>query len=85
MQEFQQRVVTEKAELDDKISRLRPFLASETFKALPNDEQERLQTQLALMCSYSDVLGERIAAFTPPAQPPCDNDHVAEGCEKFTP
>lgn len=63
MQEFQQRVVDEKTELDDKIYRLAPFVQGEKFKTLPPEEQERMNRQWALMANYSQVLGERIAAF----------------------
>lgn len=63
MEPHQQRVVDEKTELDDKISRLRPFLASDKFTSLPEDEQDRMDRQLSIMVEYSEVLGERIAAF----------------------
>jgi len=64
MQEFQQRVVDEKAALDDKLTRLTTFVGSETFNGLPEDEQERLHRQEMLMELYSDVLAERIANFS---------------------
>lgn len=63
MQPFQQRVVDEKTELDAKLDKLRPFLTSEMFKGLPFDEQRRMLKQSVLMEYYSEVLGERIAAF----------------------
>jgi hypothetical protein len=63
MEEYQQRVVDEKTALDDKISRLKPFIATEKFFALPVFEQERMNRQLHHMEKYSDVLGERIEAF----------------------
>lgn len=59
----QQRVVAEKAQLDDKLSKLRAFMAREIFKTLPELEQERLSIQANAMEVYSFVLGERIAAF----------------------
>ena len=64
MKEFQQRVVDEKLELDGKITRLKPFLDGDTFQTLPKEEQYRLMRQLSLMAQYSEVLGERITAFT---------------------
>jgi hypothetical protein len=64
MEAYQQRVVDEKAALDDKILRLEPFSASHQFNSLPAAEQERMTRQLGLMNAYSAVLGERIAAFT---------------------
>lgn len=59
----QQRVIDEKTELDDKISRLKPFFTSAIFAGLPQPERERMCRQLPLMEQYSEVLGERIAAF----------------------
>lgn len=64
MLEYQQRVIEEKQALDDKLQRLDPFVASNTFKALSLSEQERLKRQLSLMQQYAAVLGERIAAFS---------------------
>lgn len=63
MEEFQQRVVEEKAQLDDKLSRLRPFVLSNRFATLPSGEQYRMNRQLDLMEQYSAVLAQRIAAF----------------------
>lgn len=63
MQPHQQRVVDEKAELDDRLDKLCLFSNSRTFASLPIAEQERLNTQRHLMCALSAVLGARIAAF----------------------
>ena len=63
MQEYQQRVVNEKSELDHKLYLLIMFLKGETFKALPSEEQERMQRQFVVMKEYSNILGERAAAF----------------------
>lgn len=60
---YQERVVEEKTDLDDKINKLRIFMASNAFKAVYAAEQDRLQEQLDVMCQYSRVLAERIAAF----------------------
>lgn len=59
----QQRVVTEKTELDEKIDKLVAFFETQTFKNLPLDEQSRLARQCEHMGKYSEVLAERIAAF----------------------
>lgn len=59
----QQRVVTEKAELDEKLNKLLAFHGTATFNALPEAEQERLIRQSVAMDEYSAVLAERIAAF----------------------
>lgn len=61
---FQQRVIWEKEALDEKISKLEPFIKSPTFNTLEPDEQKRLIYQLDLMQKYSGVLGERIDNFS---------------------
>ena len=63
MQPHQQRVVDEKAELDEKLTKLDAFGRTPLFASLPADEQGRLSHQHSLMEQYSAVLGERIAAF----------------------
>lgn len=64
MQEFQQRVVEEKTDLDAKAKKLSCFIStSEQFLKLPEDEKERLKVQNDIMWQYSEVLGQRIAAF----------------------
>jgi len=61
----QQRVVTEKAELDEKLAKLSAFINSENFATVvkDKDERQRLIVQEDIMKDYSEVLGERIAAF----------------------
>ena len=67
MQPHQQRVVDEKAELDEKLTKLRAFMpddeSNKIFMGLPQDEKVRLIRQEAVMSEYSEILGERIAAF----------------------
>ena len=64
MQPHQQRVVVEKNELDDKLTKLSQFIdGSSTFKSLSVQERERLMQQRDVMGSYSKILGDRIAAF----------------------
>ena len=63
MQPHQQRVVDEKAELDAKVERLKAFWDNPVFNTLPDAEKERLERQSNIMDQYSQVLGERIAAF----------------------
>ncbi len=65
MQPYQQRVIEEKRELDDKKQRLKQFLKGPTFATLGEEEQVRMNQQLCAMDSYSAILGERIAAFKP--------------------
>lgn len=64
----QQRVVIEKAELDDKIGKLAAFIATfdkpfSVFGGLPEPERMRLYAQHRAMVAYSTILAERIAAF----------------------
>jgi len=60
---FQERVVVEKQELDKKIDALSVFMDGGIFQTVPPAEQARLHWQRTAMRSYSDALGERIAAF----------------------
>jgi len=62
--DYQQRVVAEKQELDEKLEKLNAFGRGDVFPTLPEEEQERLIRQSKIMDQYSVVLGERIAAFT---------------------
>lgn len=63
MQEYQQRVIEEKAQLDERLQKLRAFFKSDTAKQLPKREKELLAQQNLLMTFYSQVLGIRIANF----------------------
>ena len=60
---YQQRVIDEKIELDDKRAKLQAFLGSDKLAALPEAEQFRLRTQYSVMSLYSDILAARIATF----------------------
>lgn len=61
MQPFQERVVTEKKELDIKIESLLAFLAKDN--TLEKTEELRLKHQLVIMELYSNILGLRIKHF----------------------
>lgn len=63
MAPYQERVVQEKKELDEKLVKLNAFLLSDQFTLLPTDEQGRLNIQRFCMDGYSRMLGERILAF----------------------
>ena len=61
----QQRVIDEKTELDQRRAKLGDFITvNPIFQGLPKAEQERLKRQRKIMTEYSEILGERIAAFT---------------------
>lgn len=63
MQPHQQRVVAEKVELDEKIVKLRGFFGTTTWENVDPLEQDRMMRQYSAMSEYSNILGERIAAF----------------------
>lgn len=67
---WQQRVVIEKEELNEKIKSLAAFIATEPFSDLAPAEQDRLQRQLDVMIQYRSILTERIVAWNPPMDPP---------------
>lgn len=65
IQPHQQRVIDEKQELDLKLSNLLDFTnTNPIFETLPTDEKGRLLEQRRIMREYSQILGERIKAFT---------------------
>jgi hypothetical protein len=59
----QQRVVDEKAELSEKVTKLEIFLGGGTYASLPAAEQTRLSRQFLIMQLYEQVLSERISSF----------------------
>lgn len=63
LQPHQQRVITEKADLDEKLGKLLTFFQTPIFAGLSEAERSRLRNQARFMDGYSAVLGERIAAF----------------------
>ena len=64
MQEYQHRVIEEKAALDEKIFRLEGALTSGRLDSVPDDEKGLLARQLLAMEEYSGILDERMARFT---------------------
>ena len=64
MEPWQQGVIEEKEELDKKIEALSEFIDhSEIFETLSPIEQDRQKEQNDIMWQYSEILGQRIAAF----------------------
>jgi hypothetical protein len=59
----QTRVVLEKTELDDKLSKLKSFISGTIFPSLESAEQLRLVRQARIMEEYSNILDERVANF----------------------
>lgn len=60
---YQQRVVVEKRELDDRLENLKAFSITETFAKLAEVDRDLLFAQLVHMSALSDVLGKRIDRF----------------------
>lgn len=59
----QQRVLTERDELAERLRKLDEFLPGDLFAKLPLAEQARLRRQRTAMAALRDILDERIAAF----------------------
>ena len=65
---YQQRVIDEKAEMDDRLTKLSAFIdaGKGAMQTVPAEEFVRMLVQSGIMKEYSEILGERIAAFPPP-------------------
>lgn len=63
MAPYQQRVVDEKVELDEKQEKLLAFFNTDLFRGLDQAEKDRLRTQHGVMGVYSEILHQRISAF----------------------
>ena len=63
LQPHQQRVITERDELQARLTALTSFIDSELFDTLPKAEQGRLQRQKLIMIDYVAVLNERVASW----------------------
>ncbi|ATV35453.1 crAss001_48 related protein [Fusobacterium pseudoperiodonticum] len=60
MEAFIERMVIEKNELQDKVTKLENFINGEKFKELKGLEQVYLKEQLKFMKGYLSVLRQRI-------------------------
>ncbi len=67
MQPHEERVVTEKKELDEKLVKLKVFCfsspANPIFTSLPPEDRDLLEDQFTIMGKYSEILGKRIERF----------------------
>jgi hypothetical protein len=63
LQPHQQRVVSEKTELDERLNKLLAFTSTPIYLTLPKPDRDLLLEQAGYMQAYSNVLGQRIAAF----------------------
>lgn len=64
LQDWQVRVVNEQEELEHKINKLKDYLETDSFNALPEEDKNLLRQQRAAMQTYSCILGWRIQRFT---------------------
>ncbi|ATV65110.1 hypothetical protein CTM86_00060 [Fusobacterium pseudoperiodonticum] len=60
MEAFIERMIVEKNELQDKVTKLENFINGEKFKELKGLEQVYLKEQLKFMKGYLSVLRQRI-------------------------
>lgn len=72
LEPYQQRVISERKELDDRLNKLTTFLT--TVMVAPaekgrEEEQDLLLKQAAAMITYLGILDERIKLFWPGEQP----------------
>lgn len=58
-----QRVIDEKRELDERLTKLTAFLDSEGSRKLGKRDQQLMRMQQDAMAIYSHVLGERLALW----------------------
>jgi hypothetical protein len=63
LEPHEQRVFTERDELQQKITKLSLFKDSPKWGGVEPLEQELLLIQLSIMCSYRDMLNLRISFF----------------------
>jgi hypothetical protein len=60
METFIQRIVDEKAELDERAGKLGDFVKSEKFHSLDSEIQSLMVKQYDVMKRYSVILGKRL-------------------------
>lgn len=61
--DWQQRVVDERDQLDDRLQKLRAFFKTPQFEKLPEDDQRVLRQQSVFMGEYLSILEYRISKF----------------------
>lgn len=83
----QERVVAERAELNEKLTKLLAFMNTESFEALPDWDRYLLNKQASFMGFYRDTLDERIDLILEendfPLGKACDlsGDGTCEACQ----
>lgn len=66
MEPWQERVIQEKKELDEKIEKLKKFIKNAPEKLATETEMLRLEVQFTIMQSYSNILDVRIKSWEKP-------------------
>ena len=61
MDAFKVRLVNEQFDLQEKISKLKPFIESENFKNVDDSQQKLLKEQVEVMDRYNNILVERLS------------------------
>jgi hypothetical protein len=64
---YQERVINEKRDLDEKLERLKSFCFGDSnilFSELNPVDRDLLEDQFTIMRNYSRILGKRIERFT---------------------
>lgn len=60
---YQQRVIEERAQLDERLHKLNTFLIAPNRPPISDEEYTRLEMQASAMTLYSHILRQRIEAF----------------------
>jgi hypothetical protein len=63
LEEWQERLIKEKAELDERLEGVTKYISGDGFKSLPEDQQTLITRQKKAMTAYSKTLADRIAKF----------------------
>jgi len=74
MEAYQERVVAEKKDLDEKRDKLIAFLKMDDHGGVSPAEIGRLTIQSLIMDDYSEILAERIASFKLFAPTPTEDE-----------
>ena len=61
MDAFKVRLVNEQFDLQEKISKLKPFIESENFNKVDDSQQKLLRDQLDVMERYNSIIVERLS------------------------
>lgn len=63
LKDWQERLVEEKAQADEKVKRLDAFVRGPKFDGIHVEDRALLREQLAVMTRYAEILQERVSRF----------------------